>query len=88
MCIKVIFLYILAENGQTFLREFGTLTPDIEEIRDLIKVQQVSEVSMESTRIYWMPIWRILQGHVEMKQVNLYFIKQLPGRKSDVKDSQ
>ncbi len=83
-----IFLCILAENGQTLLKEFSTLTPDIEEMRDLIKEQQVSEVAMESTGIYWMPIWRILQGHVEMKLVNPYFIKQLPGRKTDVKDSQ
>ena len=83
-----IFLCILAENGQTFLKEYSTLTSDIEAMRDLIKEQQVSEVAMESTGIYWIPIWRILQGHVEMKLVNPYFIKQLPGRKTDVKDSQ
>jgi len=83
-----IFLCILAGNGQTFLKEYSTLTPDIEAIRDLIKEQQVDEVAMESTGIYWIPIWRILQGHVEMKLVNPYFIKQLPGRKTDVKDSQ
>jgi len=83
-----ISLCILAENGQTFLKEYSTLTPDIEAMRDLIKEQQVSEVAMESTGIYWIPIWRILQGHVEMKLVNPYFIKQLPGRKTDVKDSQ
>ncbi|MCX6013447.1 MAG: IS110 family transposase [Chloroflexi bacterium] len=83
-----IFLCILAENGQTFLKEYSTLTPDIESMRDLIKEQQVSEVAMESTGIYWIPLWRILQGHVEMKLVNPFFIKQLPGRKTDVKDSQ
>ena len=83
-----IFLCILTGNGQTFLQEFSTLTPDIEAMRDLIKEQQVSEIAMESTGIYWIPIWRILQGHVEMKLVNPYFIKQLPGRKTDVKDSQ
>ena len=83
-----IFLCILAENGQTFLKEYSTLTPDIESMRDLIKEHQVCEVAMESTGIYWIPIWRILQGHVAMKLVNPYFIKQLPGRKTDVKDSQ
>lgn len=83
-----IFLCILAENGQTFLKEFGTLTAEIEEMRDLIKEHQVSEVAMESTGIFWIPVWRILQGHVDMKLVNPYFIKQLPGRKTDVKDSQ
>jgi transposase len=83
-----IFLCILTGNGQTFLKEYSTLTPDIEAMRDLIKEQKVVEVAMESTGIYWIPIWRILQGHVEMKLVNPYFIKQLPGRKTDVKDSQ
>jgi len=83
-----IFLCILTENGQTFLQEFSTLTCDIEAMRDLIKQQQVREVAMESTGIYWIPVWRILQGHVEMKLVNPYFIKQLPGRKTDVKDAQ
>ncbi len=83
-----IFLCILTESGQTFLQEFGTLTPDIETMRDLITEHGVSEVAVESTGIYWMPVWRILQGHVEMKLVNPYFIKQLPGRKTDVKDSQ
>jgi transposase len=83
-----IFLCILTENGQTFLKEYSTLTPDIESMRDLLKEQQVSEVAMESTGIYWIPVWRILQGHVKMKLVNPYFIKQIPGRKTDVKDSQ
>ena len=46
-----IFLCILAENGQTFLKEYSTLTPDIASMRDLIKEQHVSEVAMESTGI-------------------------------------
>lgn len=83
-----IFLCILSSNGQTLLREFSTLTPDIEAILDLVKAENVSEVAMESTGIYWIPIWRILQGHVSLKLINPYFIKQLPGRKTDVKDSQ
>lgn len=83
-----IFLCILAGNGQTFLKEFGTLTAEVEEMRNLIKAEQVEDLAMESTGIYWIPIWRILQGQVEMKLVNPYFIKQLPGRKTDVKDSQ
>jgi transposase len=83
-----IFLCILAENGQNILREFSTLTEDIEVMRDLIKTHQVDEVAMESTGIYWIPTWRILQGHVKLKLVNPYFIKQLPGRKTNVKDAQ
>ncbi len=48
----------------------------------------VVEVSMESTSVYWIPIWRVLSPHFKLNLANPYFIKQLPGRKSDVKDAQ
>jgi len=83
-----IFLCILSSDGQALLQEFSTLTPDIKEMLELIKHEKVSEVAMESTGIYWIPVWRILQGEVPLKLVNPYFIKQLPGKKTDVKDSQ
>ena len=83
-----IFMCIFDKNNQVILEEFSTLTPDIERMRDLLKEQKVSEVAMESTGIYWIPVWRILEGHFDLKLVNPYFIKQLPGRKTDVKDSQ
>ena len=53
-----------------------------------MKSRGVTEVSMESTSVYWIPIWRILEPHFRLKLVNPYFIRQLPGRKSDVKDAQ
>lgn len=43
---------------------------------------------MESTSVYWIPIWRLLSPHFKLNLANPYFIKQLPGRKSDVKDAQ
>lgn len=43
---------------------------------------------MESTSIYWMPVWRVLENYVSLKLVNPCFIKQLPGKKSDVKDAE
>lgn len=42
---------------------------------------------MESTSIYWLPIWRVLDDIEDLKLVNPYFIKQLPGRMSDVRDA-
>lgn len=48
----------------------------------------VTEVGMESTSIYWMPVWRVIDPYVEQKLVNPYFIRQLPGKKSDVKDAE
>ena len=57
-------------------------------MRDLLLTHHVDEVSMESTSIYWIPIWRILAPHFHLRLVNPYFIKQLPGHKSDVADAQ
>lgn len=50
--------------------------------------ENVEECAMESTSIYWIPVWRVLEHSVHLHLVNLYFIKQLPGRKSDVKDAE
>jgi transposase len=44
-------------------------------------------IAMESTGIYWMPVWHVLESDFSLKLANPYFIKQLPGRKSDVKDA-
>ena len=57
-------------------------------MRDLMLKHHVQEVGMESTSVYWIPIWRVLEPHFKLKLVNPYFIKQLPGHKSDVKDAQ
>ena len=57
-------------------------------MRDLMLHHHVVEVSMESTSVYWIPIWRVLSPHFKLNLANPYFIKQLPGRKSDVKDAQ
>jgi len=84
----IILMCILKENGEKIIREFTSLTIDIVSMRDLMKEHYVQEVGMESTGIYWIPIWRILQGHFELKLINPWFIKQLPGRKTDVKDAE
>lgn len=55
---------------------------------DLMTLHCVQEVAMESTSVYWIPIWRVLNEHFDVKLVNPYFIKQLPGRKTDIKDAQ
>jgi len=78
----------LKEDGEKMIREYSTLTRDILAMCDLMQANGVEEAGMESTGVYWIPIWRILQGHFDLKLVNPLFIKQLPGRKSDVKDSE
>ena len=84
-----VFACILNENGVVFQEKFGVLTPELEQLAAALQKHEVSEVCMESTSIYWMPVWRVLEPYVaELKLVNPYFIKQLPGKKSDVKDAE
>ena len=83
-----IFVCILNENGILFQDKIGVLTPDLERLVDVLHEHSATEVCMESTSIYWIPVWRILEPYFSLKLVNPYFIKQLPGKKSDVKDSE
>lgn len=78
---------ILFENGEKIEQKYGTLTFDLEKLRQELLLYEVSKVAMESTSIYWLPLWRLLENDFEVKLVNPYFIRQLPGRKSDVKDA-
>ena len=84
-----VFACIINENGVIFQEKFGVLTPDLEQLAAKLQEHDVGEVCMESTSIYWIPVWRVLEPYVaELKLVNPYFIKQLPGKKSDVKDAE
>lgn len=83
-----IFLCILCENGEKISDVFGVSTREITRLRDTLVTHSVCEVCMESTSIYWIPIWNILSVDLSLKLVNPYFIKQLPGKKSDVKDAE
>lgn len=68
---------------------FETFTPGIGKLGDYLKDSGVQRVAMESTSIYWIPVWNILsEMGFELMLVNPFLIKQLPGRKSDVKDAQ
>ena len=83
-----VYLCILSSTGEIVEKVFGVLTFQLAKMRDLMLKHHVQEVGMESTSVYWIPIWRVLEPHFKLKLVNPYFIKQLPGHKSDVKDAQ
>jgi transposase len=83
-----IFACILQKGKDPFINEYTTLTSGIEELAKDLKRMGVTLVAMESTGIYWIPIWKILEKHFKMILVNPYYIKQVPGRKTDVKDAQ
>lgn len=82
-----VFMCILNESGVIKERKFSTLTSDLLSLRSELELYDVSQVALESTSIYWIPIWRILSDAFDLKLVNPLFIKQLPGRKTDIRDA-
>jgi transposase len=79
---------MLDEHGKKILeKRYGTLTPDLESLREALVSNGCGKVAMESTSIYWIPVWRVLDTDFSLTLANPYLIKQLPGRKSDVKDA-
>lgn len=70
-----------------FQKTYGVLTPELRQMCNDMVDRGVTEAAMESTAVYWIPVWNELCESMELKLVNPYFIKQLPGRKSDVKDA-
>lgn len=82
-----IYLCILSSTGEIIEKVFGVLTCQLQEMRDLMLTHHVEEAGMESTSVYWIPVWRVLEPHFKLKLINPYFIRQLPGHKSNVKDA-
>jgi transposase len=70
------------------VRTFATLTAELLALADWLAEQGVSHVAMESTGVYWKPVYHLLEGRFEVLLVNAQHIKQVPGRKTDVKDCQ
>lgn len=83
-----VFCCIIRADGRKIHHKFGVLTEELITMRNLLESEAVEECAMESTSIYWIPIWRVLENTVQLHLVNPYFIKQLPGKKSDVKDAE
>jgi len=73
---------------QSTLRRFGTMTADLMELRQWLAQEQVTHAAMESTGVYWQPVFNILEGHFEVWVVNAQHIKKVPGRKTDMKDAE
>jgi len=70
------------------VREFRTFTADLEALRDWLVASGCQQVAMESTGVYWMPVYAVLEGSVEIVVGNAAHLKNVPGRKTDVKDAE
>ena len=68
------------------IRTFGTMTEDLLALSDWLASEGVTHVAMESTGVYWKPIYNLLEGSFELLLANARHIKAVPGRKTDVRD--
>ena len=76
-------------QAEELVRTFGTMTEDLLKLSDWLAEHQVTHVAMESTGVLWKPVWNVLEGgEWQLLLVNARELKQVPGRKSDVRDSQ
>ena len=75
---------VIAPVTQTF----GTMTVDLLALRNWLQAYGVTQVAMESTGVYWKPVYYVLEDSVQLLLIDLQQLKRVPGRKTDVKDSE
>jgi transposase len=83
-------LLIVRKDGkvQKQMRTFGTTTRELVGLREWLLSEGCTQVALESTGVYWKPIYAILEGALEIVVANAQHIKKVPGRKTDVKDAE
>lgn len=76
-------------SGEIMVREFSSFTPDLQEMVHWLKENKITSVAMESTGVYWIPIYDLLEENgIEAKLVDAHKIKNVSGRKTDITDCQ
>jgi transposase len=73
-------------DGQKSIEKFGTKVRELLRLSDWLASMGATIVAMESTGVYWKPIWNVLEDRFQLMLVNAQHIKTVPGRKTDVKD--
>ena len=78
------------EDGEQHkeLQRFPTLTPDLLRLVDWLQAAGCTHVALESTGVYWKPLFNLMEGVFELILVNAQHMKAVPGRKTDTKDAQ
>jgi transposase len=79
-----------AERGgrRVVTQTFGTMTADLLTLRDWLQAFGVTHVALESTGVYWKPVYYVLEDAFTLLLINMQELKHVPGRKTDVKDSE
>jgi transposase len=86
---SVVACVIVPTSGRRIrkeIRTFGTMTDDLLALADWLAAEEVTHVAMESTGVFWKPIFNLLEDRFQLLLVSARDIKQVPGRKTDVKD--
>lgn len=84
-----IFVAVPADRDTDAVQSFPTFTQDLHALADWLQQCGVDTVAMESTGVYWIPLFQILEArHIEVHLVNAQHVHHVPGRKSDVLDCQ
>jgi transposase len=87
----VVTVRIPATDGrgrESHTATFGTMTPDLMALREWLQAYGVTHVALESTGVYWKPVYYVLEETVALLLINMQALKLVPGRKTDVKDSE
>lgn len=83
------YVCVPADRDPKPVRVFATFTADLHALADWLKACRIDTVVMESTGVYWIPVFQILErAGLEVKLVNARHVKNLPGRKTDLRDCQ
>jgi transposase len=84
-----LFVAVPADRDPEPVRSYPTFTRDLQELADWLQSCGIRSVAMESTSVYWIPVYQILEARgIEVFLVNAHYLKNVPGRKSDVSDCQ
>jgi transposase len=83
-------LLIVRKDGrvQKQMQTFGTTTRELVSLREWLLSEGCTHLAMESTGVYWKPVYAILEGALEIVLANAQHVKKVPGRKTDVKDAE
>jgi len=85
---QAVIVATISKGGSSYeTRSFEAYTSSLKELRDWCKAERVTHVAMESTGIYWKPVYNILEDSFEVILVNARHVKNIPGHKTDKKDS-
>ena len=85
---KMLVACLILANGEKQVRTFSTMTDDLLRLRDWLVAAQCTHVAIESTGVYWKPVFNILEDALTVILINPEHARALRGRKTDVKDAE